>query len=113
MGVLAAIPLSPDDAKVPDGLRYHVLDVFVEELDRVDTPRCGGLPLGVLLGPVRGLERGGRSRAVRARAREALGDERLRDWEGIGAGDKGDSGEVGEGGEDSESGEEEWAGIDD
>lgn len=109
MGVLAAIPLSPADGKVPDGLRYHVLDVYVEELDRVDTPRCGGLPVGLLLEPLRRLERESPSKAVRRRAREALADERIQDWEDTSTGENGEAKIDGEG---SESGGDEWGGID-
>ncbi len=32
--VLRATPLSAADGKVPNGLRYHVLDVFVDELEK-------------------------------------------------------------------------------
>ncbi len=110
VGVLAAIPLNPVDGKVPDGLRYHIMDVYVEELDRVDTPRSGVLPLEVLLGPLRALEREGVSKAVRRRAGEALADERLGDWEGANPGVKAGGKSEGEG---DESGGSEWDGIDD
>lgn len=111
MEILAAIPLNPVDGKVPDGLRYHVLDVYVEELDRVDTPRSGVLPLEVLLGPLRKLEKGGVSKAVRRRAGEALADERLGDWEGTTNKGKRAGGQSDGGGD--ESGGPEWDGIDD
>jgi len=109
MGVLAAIPLSPADGKVPDGLRYHILDVYVEELDRVDTPRSGVLPLEVVLGPLRALERESPNKAVRRRAKEALADERLEGWEGMNT--EGNA-EGKSGGEDNNSGGDEWGGID-
>jgi len=97
-------PLSAGNSKVGDGLRYHVLDVWVEELDRVDEGREGKCPVEALMGPVRKLEEEGRVKNVRERARECLGDERLRDWVSGGAGATVD--------DDDEDGEE-WIGLDD
>jgi len=109
MAILASIPLNSGDGKVPNGLRYHVLDIYVEELDRVDTPRCGGLPLDLLLGPLRMIEKESPTKAVKVRAKEALADERLKDWEYVSVGENGD-GKSGE--EDDEGGGDEWGGID-
>ena len=78
--LMEAIPLSTVNVKVSDGLRYHVLDVWVEELDSVDEGRGGVCPMEEILGPVRRLEREGRTKKVRERAKECLKDERLRDW---------------------------------
>lgn len=74
MGAGLGGPLCAGDGKVPDGLRYHVLDVWVEEF--VTVKGWEGV-VGVVMGPVRGLEEGGRTKVVRARAREVLGDGRL------------------------------------
>ncbi len=109
MAILASIPLNSGDGKVPNGLRYHVLDIYVEELDRVDTPRCGGLPLDLLLGPLRMIEKESPTKAVKVRAKEALADERLKDWEYVSVGENGD-GKSGE--EDDEGRGDEWGGID-
>lgn len=64
--------LSPGDGKVPDGVRYHVLDVWVDGL--VDTE--GWEVVGVIR-PVERLRTKGKTKIVRGRAREVLGDERL------------------------------------
>ncbi|KAI9881045.1 MAG: hypothetical protein M1830_008927 [Pleopsidium flavum] len=109
MGILGSIPLNPRDGKVPNGLKYHVLDIYVEELDGVDTPRCGELPLRLLLGPLRTLEKESTTKAVRMRAKEALADERLKDWEHVGVREDGDGKS---GGEDGEGAGNEWGGID-
>lgn len=67
-------PLSVGDEKVPDGLRYHVLDVWVEELVKVEG--WEGVK-EVLMRPVMQLADEGRTKVVRARAKEVLGDRRL------------------------------------
>lgn len=70
-------PLSAGDGKVPDGVRYHVLDVWVDGL--VETEGWDG---GGLMRPVEKLMADGRTKVVRARAREVLRDERLQGIEG-------------------------------
>lgn len=114
LSVLEKVPLSPGDRKVPDGMRYHVLDIWVDEMDRVDRKREGKMPVDVLLEPVRKLEAESVSKKVRERAREALEDERLRNWNGEGgAREEGVDRDDGE--DESQDGgdEKEWEGIDD
>lgn len=61
-----------DEAKVPDGLRYHVLDIWVEELVPVleedEEDDAGEL----LMKAVRSLEKEGRGKALRKKAKESL-----------------------------------------
>ena len=64
--------LSAGDWKVPDGVRYHVLDVWVDGL--METEGWDGV--GVMR-PVERLRTYGRTKVVRERAREVLEDERL------------------------------------
>ncbi len=74
--------MSPGDGKVADGVRYHVLDVWVGWVGRG------------LMRPVERLGREGRTKVVRERARDVLGDERL---------EGGDTeGDIGGNGEDEE-----------
>ncbi|KAI9851646.1 MAG: hypothetical protein M1838_003115 [Thelocarpon superellum] len=80
--LLSSIPLSPTEVKTPDGLRYHVIDIFVTELDHVDTPRSGKAPLEILLRPLRELAAKSPTKSVRSRAKEALDDEKLQRWDG-------------------------------
>jgi ribosomal RNA-processing protein 1 len=107
--VLTATPLNPSDPKIPNGMRYHVLDVYVDELDNIDKERKGKMPLEKMLGPVREIAETGVTKAVRKSAKEALGDERLVDWNKVEVekGEKDDGGEAGANGE--EDGE--WGGI--
>ncbi|KAL8994106.1 MAG: hypothetical protein Q9169_005844, partial [Polycauliona sp. 2 TL-2023] len=90
-------PLSAVNGKVPDGVRYHVLDVWVDELVKVvGGERLEKGVLEMLMEPVRRLGEEGRTKIVRGRARDVLRDERL-------------VGIVGGNGD----GDEEWEGIED
>ncbi|MCJ1382616.1 hypothetical protein MMC17_005729 [Xylographa soralifera] len=110
LDLVEAIPLSAANLKVGDGLRYHVLDVWVEELSRVDGKREGQCPVDELMRPVRKLEKDGRTKKVRERARECSADDRLKDWRTtMGQGDMADDARN----NDESDGEDEWAGLDD
>ena len=78
--ILAAVPLNPSEQKIPNGLRYHVIDVYVDELDKVDTER--NAPLERILVPLKELAEKSITKPVRLRVKEALEDERLQDWKG-------------------------------
>jgi ribosomal RNA-processing protein 1 len=77
--VLGEVPLEVRDAKLPNGLRYHVIDVYVDELERVGALKDGGkdVPLEELLEPLRKLGKESPTKDVRRKCREALEDERL------------------------------------
>lgn len=75
-------PLSVGDGKVPDGVRYHVLDVWVDGL--VETEGWDSVRV---MRPVEKLKAEGKTKVVRERAREVLRDERL---QGIEEGRTGD-----------------------
>lgn len=96
----------------PDGLRYHIMDIWLDELEKVlefDEDESGrrvikdSVPMGLLLRPIETLAVKGMHRPVRVRAKETLADERLAEW-GVkqGTGEK----------EESES-EDEWGGFGD
>ncbi|TVY85682.1 Ribosomal RNA-processing protein-like protein, partial [Lachnellula willkommii] len=96
------VAFNVQDVRVANGVRFHCVDVLVDELERVGALEEGsGAPVGVLLGPLRGLAEGSPVKAVRGKAREALGDERLPG-----------NGKEGAGGEDGGEGDE-WDGIED
>lgn len=101
-GVWEEVAFNVGDVRVANGVRFHCVDVFVDELERVGALEEGsGAPVGELLGPLRRLAEGCPSKAVRVKGREALADERL-----PGNGKEVVDGEVDGGGE-----EEEWGGI--
>lgn len=67
--------------KVPDGMRYHVLDVWIDGLEDV-AEAMDEETLKVVMGPVRKLAKGGKTKMLRERAKGVLGDERLKGWMG-------------------------------
>lgn len=107
------LSLSGGSVAVPDGLRYHVLDTYVDELER--TGHENGMPVEELLGPVRRLgEAKGTHKLMRKRTVECLEDERLAEWRkesgGGSAAANGDADKAdgAAGGEE----DDEWSGID-
>ncbi|KAG8533333.1 uncharacterized protein KY384_002116 [Bacidia gigantensis] len=67
--------MDPMDQKIGDGLRYHLLDVWVDGLvNSVDW--AVGVERGIM-GPIEGLAKEGQGRTVRERASDVLSDERL------------------------------------
>lgn len=105
----------------PDGLRYHVMDIWIDELEKVlefdedevdgeeeeskSRKPKGDVPMELLLRPIEKLRTDSPNKPVRKRATEALNDDRLVEW-----GFK--SRPVQEEDEDEES-EIEWGGFDD
>ena len=81
MEVLANVPLNPTDAKIPDGLRYHLMDIYVDELDNIDPVKGSEMPLEKILEPIRYLGRQSPNRIVRKRVKTLLDDPRLAEWE--------------------------------
>ena len=102
LGIMGEVGLSTgkdgQGAKVLDGLRYHVLDVWVDGLEGKDVPE--GV-LEVLIRPVETVGKEGWTRVLRERAKSVLKDERLEEWrDGVRKGDE-------------EIGEEDWEGFGD
>ncbi|KAJ5902158.1 hypothetical protein N7495_002686 [Penicillium taxi] len=81
----------------PDGLRYHLVDIWVDELEKVlefenseeggddddETPKRkikGDVPMELLLRPLEKLRSESPYKPVRTRAAEALDDDRLIEW---------------------------------
>ncbi|KAL4925872.1 ribosomal RNA processing 1 family protein [Aspergillus undulatus] len=96
----------------PDGLRYHLLDVYIDELEKVleidsETGKpVGKVPIDLLLAPIERLKKESLHKPVRVRAQETLDDERLVEW-GFREGKK----EMLD--ESEEESEEEWGGFGD
>jgi len=83
--ILEETPLSAKDMKIPNGLRYHVLDIYVDELEKIMPEEEGKretVPLQELLEPVRRLSKQSPTKPVRKRAQETLEDDRLKEWRG-------------------------------
>ena len=103
--LIERIPLSAVNGGVSDGLRYHVLDIWVDELDAVDEKRES--PVEVIMGPVEKLRKEGKGKMARERAKECAGDQRLMDWRDSSMKDQGKR--VESGGDD----DDEWNGLED
>ncbi|CBX92342.1 similar to nucleolar protein NOP52 variant [Plenodomus lingam JN3] len=105
--VVEETPLESQNMRIPNGLRYHVLDVWVEEMDKVDgeewykEERREILELLVL--PIEKLAKEGKLKALRSAAKECLGEDKLRAW-------RGQVDDVSEEPEDEDQ-EAEWGGI--
>lgn len=97
-------PLNPTNMRVPNGLRYHVMDVWVDELEKVEQGWEGKTEaLGLIMEPVEKLAKEGILKPVRTAAKECLADDRLKAWRGEETKDD----------ESDEAEEEEWGGIED
>ena len=79
--ILEITPLNATNGKIPNGIRFHVIEIYVDELDKVDVSRTA--PLEVVLQPLKKLANDSFTKAVRERANEALKDERLSDWQNV------------------------------
>lgn len=95
------LPLNAVDAKLPNGMRYHVIDIYVDELERIGVLETDeeSVPLDTLLEPLRQLGRDSPTKAVRQKCKEALADERLPGNEKLV--------------EEKEVADDEWGGIED
>lgn len=71
--------LCEEQGKVSDGLRYHILDTWLEELDDVD--RDGSAPVDDIMGVIQDVATTGRTKVLRQHAKGVLKDERLKDWQ--------------------------------
>lgn len=80
LGCLEKIPLSTGEKglRVPMGMRYHVIDIYVDELEKIGALDAGSVaPLEELLRPVSVLSKESPTKMVRVKAKEALEDPRL------------------------------------
>lgn len=83
--ILDEVPLNIANGKIPNGIRFHVIDIYVDELDKVDVDRNAALE--TILRPLRRLGTKTHTKAIRERVAGALDDERLKDWENAGVED--------------------------
>lgn len=94
------IPFNVPSPQIPNGMRFHCIDIFVDELERVGALEDEEAPVEELMGPVRKLAKESPTKAVRGKAAEAVVDERLPGNEKVTD-------------EKEEGAEEEWGGIED
>jgi ribosomal RNA-processing protein 1 len=103
--VLATTPLNPKELRIPNGLRYHMIDIYVDELEKVEDEE-ESWPVDKLLAPLQALGKESPTKSIRERVKVALDDERVRVWLGeeVAAQE--------EGGDEAED-KDEWGGIQD
>ena len=82
LALLEEVPCEIEDPRIPNGMRFHVIDIYVDELERAgalekDGEEEGSVPLEMLLEPLRKLATSSPTKPVRKKAKEALADERL------------------------------------
>lgn len=104
--ILAATPFEARDVRIPNGLRYHVIDLYVDELDKADEDSTA--PLEKLLAPMRRMGKDSPNKTARKRVAEALDDARLGNWE-----NRRNIGEESEEDEEEEGEDGEFGGFDD
>lgn len=76
--LLEEIPCNVEDMRIPSGMRFHVIDIYIDELERVGALESDeGRVLQTLLQPLRRLAEKSPTKPVRTKAKGALGDERL------------------------------------
>ncbi|KAF7868369.1 hypothetical protein EAF04_004901 [Stromatinia cepivora] len=113
LGVLSEIPCGagPDAQRTPNGMRFHVIDIWVDELEKLGVLDAakeseeGAGRLERLLEPLRKLGKESINKVVRNKVKEALGDERLPG--------NGKEGAAEEDAEMSDAEEDGWGGIED
>lgn len=104
MDVLAATPLNPTEKRIPNGIRFHVIDIYIDELEKVDEETEAEMPVETLLEPLRSMIKESPTKIVRERVKEVLDDDRVKSWLGEEAGEEDEKVEVEE--------NDEWGGID-
>lgn len=104
MAVLASTPLNSTEKRIPNGIRFHVIDIYVDELEKIDEETDADMPVETLLAPLRGMVKESPTKIVRNRVKEVLEDDRVRAWLGEEAG-------KGEQEEEEVRANDEWGGI--
>lgn len=79
LAMLKEGPCNVEDPKVPNGMRFHAIDIYVDEMERVGVlaEEDSASVVENLLEPLRALAKGSPTKPVRTKAKEALADERL------------------------------------
>ncbi|RKF60732.1 Ribosomal RNA-processing protein 1-like protein [Erysiphe neolycopersici] len=75
--LLSEIPCNAVELRVPNGMRYHIIDIYVDELEQLGYLEDGSeAPVEKLLEPLENLTRSP-TKTVRLKAKETLEDKRL------------------------------------
>ncbi|KAF2667645.1 hypothetical protein BT63DRAFT_415187 [Microthyrium microscopicum] len=108
--ILSDTPLNPTDNKIPNGMRYHMIDLYVDELEEAGADKeDSDVPVETLLQPLRDLGAKTPTKPVRKRVKEALEDERVKRW--LGEEVEVENDEEEKDAEEQGDDDEEWGGI--
>ncbi|PNS19001.1 hypothetical protein CAC42_6096 [Sphaceloma murrayae] len=110
LSILSDLPLNAKDLKTI-GLKLHVIDVLVDEMERADP--AGKLDLEKALQPLRALVKESPTKTVRTRAKEALDDDRLKAWGSEPAAEEPNGNEEDSSDQEAQGDDEEFGGFDD
>lgn len=80
LAVMEEMPLNVSDQRIPMGLRFHVIDIYVDELEKMgllEDMGVSGVILDQLMAPLVKLREGSPTKTIRIKAKDALGDERI------------------------------------
>jgi ribosomal RNA-processing protein 1 len=84
--IVEETPFNVEDMKIPNGLRYHVLDIWVDEMDKVAGKKWDkevkSDEMEELVKPIEHLAENCKLRTIRDAAKECLAEDRLRAWRG-------------------------------
>lgn len=83
--IMEETPLNTSNMKIPNGLRYHVLDVWVDELEKTKSDwetEKDQETLATLIQPIENLAKNGSLKVLREAAKEVLAEDTLRKWRG-------------------------------
>lgn len=84
-GIMEETPLNTSNMKIPNGLRFHVLDVWIDELEKVNSDWEDDKRqkiLETLVQPIEKLAKNGSLKVLREAAKEVLAEDTLRKWRG-------------------------------
>ncbi|KAI5798862.1 hypothetical protein EDC01DRAFT_21267 [Geopyxis carbonaria] len=115
--VVEQVPVHPTEKKFPNGIRFHMADIWIDELEKVipEDAGPGDVPIELLMRPFENMAKEGAQKLWRNKAKEMLMDERLCKWRVLQEKDEKmqDNAETEETEEEEEEEEEEWGGIQD
>lgn len=84
--IIEETPLECQNMRIPNGLRYHVMDVWVDELEKIGGEEWEQEDkketLETLILPIERMAKDGKLKPLRNAAKECLADDRLRAWRG-------------------------------
>ncbi|CCG82247.1 Ribosomal RNA-processing protein 1 homolog [Taphrina deformans PYCC 5710] len=105
ISLLEALPLSVDNVKVPNGIRYHLADIYIEELSKaVPEQERKKVPIDIFLRPFETIITKSPTKAVRLRVMKSVfEDKTLTEYGYEMAADASDDGELPDADSDGES----------